>query len=522
MPTACFLIPAFGIACERARRPDLLGKPLALTSDGVVLQVVSEEAEQYGIRVGQKASGARSLCPTLALLPYDGESYTEAARPIWDRLAIESSFVEPVLPELCFVEMSGREAEPRVRALAREIARLAKSPVQAGIASSKLVARQAALRAPGASRQAPAGPAETPAAGAPVPPLAPRQPLAPAEPAGTPAAEEGRHRQAGAPAEALAVESGREAAFLSDLSLDRLPGLDRALLKRLEKLGVRTLGEILRIKPHELHRQCRQSGHLLRRLAMGEDGDRVRAAWPPRALEETLRFEVEIAEEALLCEALRDCAERLAPRLKAGSDYCRSLALDVSLEDGSEARSEERLKAPANDAGELFRAAARLLQRLALQQAVLAVRLTAGGLGAGSGLQLILLDEHGNGFLRERQERLEAALGILRKRYGEQAVVPASLLRPKRRIDLWTCALTRSADEPVEVALDAHGAPTHFWRCAEGARRYDVEAIQDRWKESDWFGGRVVDRTAYRIVAGAGLYDLHRVGAEWRLGAIAD
>src|SRR6185437_15005937 len=113
------------------------------------LQVVSEEAEQYGLRAGQKASGARALCPTIALLPYDGEHYSEAARSVWDRLAVESSVVEPVSTELCFVEIGGRDAAARVREIAREIAGIAQAPAQAGLGSSRLVARQAALRAPG-------------------------------------------------------------------------------------------------------------------------------------------------------------------------------------------------------------------------------------------------------------------------------------------------------------------------------------------------------------------------------------
>jgi hypothetical protein len=138
-------------------------------------------------------------------------------------------------------------------------------------------------------------------------------------------------------------------------------------------------------------------------------------------------------------------------------------------------------------------------------------------------VQLILLDEHGNGFLRERDERLEAALGFLAKRYGERALVRAAHLRPIRRIDLWTCALTRTANEPVEVVVNEHGAPTQFWRKRpEGAKRYDIEAIQDRWKEADWFGGKVVNRTAYRIVTGTGLYDLQKASADWRLGGVAD
>ena len=477
MSIACFLIPAIGIACERARHAHLAEKPLVLSGDGGALQVVSEAAARYGLRRGQSASGARSLCTTLVMMPYDEEAYKEAARGIWDLLAIESSVVEPVSPELCFVEMDGRDEAPRVRALAHNIAQLVGVPIHAGLASSKLVARQAAFRA---------------------------------EPSG-------------AMAGVLTVQRGRESDFLADLSLEQLPNLDRALLRRLDRLGIRTLGDVLRIKPHEMHRQCRQSGALLRRLAIGQDGDRVRAAWPPRALEETVCFETGVCEEALLFEAFKVCSERIARRLTSGRDYGRSILLEVSFEDGTEDRGEERLKEPVSRAEELIRAAERLLRRLRLERAALSVRLTVGGLGAGSGLQLILLDEHGNGLPRERRERLEATLSVLRKRYGEQAVVRASMLRPQRRIDLWTCALTRSVDEPVKVSVNAHGAPTEFWRrCPGGIRRYDVEAVQDRWKEADWFGGSVVDRTAYRIVAGAGLYELHRVGEEWRIGGIAD
>jgi DNA polymerase-4 len=144
---ACFLIPTFGIVCERERKAELVSKPIALTGEDGALQIVSEEAELYGIRTGQSASAARALCPSILLLPYCGEYYTEAARVIWDLLAIESSVVEPVSPELCFVEMSGRDIPDRVRSVALEIARQVRCPVQAGIASSKLVARQAALKA---------------------------------------------------------------------------------------------------------------------------------------------------------------------------------------------------------------------------------------------------------------------------------------------------------------------------------------------------------------------------------------
>src|SRR4051794_40565869 len=100
MLIACFTFPQFGIAVECARRTHLFGSSVALINDTTIL-VASSEAEARGVRTGQTISAARSLCPDIALLPYDLNAYEEAARLLWDVLAIESSIVEPVSPELC-------------------------------------------------------------------------------------------------------------------------------------------------------------------------------------------------------------------------------------------------------------------------------------------------------------------------------------------------------------------------------------------------------------------------------------
>ncbi|HVK06355.1 MAG TPA: hypothetical protein VM490_22990, partial [Armatimonadaceae bacterium] len=58
-------------------------------------------------------------------------------------------------------------------------------------------------------------------------------------------------------------------------------------------------------------------------------------------------------------------------------------------------------------------------------------------------------------------------------------------------------------------------------------RRYDVRAVQDRWRESRWqsgtTAGEVLDRDVWRVETDPwGLSELHRVGLRWRLGASAD
>jgi len=144
MYIAAFSLPQIAIACECARLPQLAHEPLALAGDDGVLSAVSEEAASFGIQAGMTASTARCLCQGLIVLPYDRATYNEAAESVWNLLAVESSVVEPISPELAFMEITGADALQRVRDVAKALAAHVRTPVFVGIGRSKLVAEHAA------------------------------------------------------------------------------------------------------------------------------------------------------------------------------------------------------------------------------------------------------------------------------------------------------------------------------------------------------------------------------------------
>lgn len=494
MLVACFAVPQLGIACERARLRDVQEQPLALAGADGLLRVISDEACAFGIQPGQTLSSARVLCRSLLVLPYDRAAYEDAARCLWDLFAIESSTVEPVSPELCFVEMTGPDIpdiHARVQRLAAAVATRVGIPVSVGLARSKFVAQQAAIKT---------------------------------------------DRKTDRAAGVVIIPVGQEAAFLAPLSLDRVPGLDYKQRQRLERLGVRRFGDVLRLPPRQLQRQFREIGHLLHRLSLGADGEQVKPLWPPSSLEEVVRFEDEAGEatcdEATLHEALRRCAESIAHRLAGRREFCRRFTLTVGLSDGTYRQQQERLALPADDAQALFRTALRLLQRLCLEQynrPVREVLVRATDLGAGSGVQLALLDENPSlsghaGLPHERRARLEATLAYLRQRFPHSAPVLASLLRQARRIGLWTYPLGHMLRQPVEVATSRTGEPVRYWgrrhrRLYEG----EVRSIHTRWKETTWAAGRTTEEEVWRVETDPnGLAELHRLGVEWSLGAVAD
>src|SRR5207237_5832275 len=106
------------------------------------------------------------------------------------------------------------------------------------------------------------------------------------------------------------------------------------------------------------------------------------------------------------------------------------------------------------------------------------------------------------------------------KRYWPCAVITAGMLRHARLIGLWTYPLGHLLEEPIQVVTDARGVPVRFWR---RGRPRDVRRVQDYWREAEWFWGTLSERTVYRVETDpSGLCELHSIGLQWRLGAIAD
>lgn len=186
---------------------------LAEANNNVVVRAMSERAKQWGVTAGQTVTSARSLCPELIVLSYDQAAYETAARLVWNALAVLSDTVEPVSPEVCFLTLSEKHAERDATLLASRLARAIGCPVRVGIGRSKLVAERAAYAA--------------------------------ADDKGAP----------------VLVQVGEEAALLASLPIARVADLprrvtgriklDRRQLLRLERFGIRTLGDAL-----SLSRNC--------------------------------------------------------------------------------------------------------------------------------------------------------------------------------------------------------------------------------------------------------------------------
>lgn len=483
----CYHLPYFGLACERKRQTELRCQPLALATSDSLIRVASEEAVRSGVRDGMAVSAARIFCPELTVKPYDLPAYEEMAEAVWNRIAQDSSCVEPLSPEVCFAMLSGPGAGDRLLPSAADIHRIAETTVYAGMATSRFTARVAAAR------------------------------------------DVGNHP--------VVVAPGHETEFLASCPIEciasferqgangkRQEVLDASEMERLSRLGVRVLGDLLSVEERDLYRLFHEKAFVLRRLARGLDREPVRALWPPMVIEHSVRQDEGIADTMMLDTAMRMCADKVSAGLKRERKHCRLLTLTVGYENGLTQSKSERLRTPEDQAAALLRAAQRLFSRIPpIMLSCREVSLRASAIGIARGIQPALLDD--NEFLRglphERQERLDTAMRLVHERFGPDKVAPATHWHDRSRpFRLWTYPLSRRMNEPIEVVTDSMGNPVRY---ARQGRWWDITRVQNRWSEADGRTGRLEERMVFRVEAASSSFlELHRSGDRWRITAVAD
>ena len=197
-------LDAFYASVEQLRRPELRGKPVIVGGAGVagergVVAAASYEARPFGVRSAMPLSRARRLCPNGIFVPCDFRAYREASKSVFSILDRYSPIIEPIALDEAYLDLTGQEAlmgQPEAVAvrLRDDVKARCGLDLSIGVASCKLVAKVASeLRKPRGL---------------------------------------------------VVVRPSDEAAFLAPLPLAKLPGCGPATALKLERVGVRTIGDL--------------------------------------------------------------------------------------------------------------------------------------------------------------------------------------------------------------------------------------------------------------------------------------
>ena len=378
---------AFYASVEVRRDPRLRGRPVVVAGSenrGVVLSA-SYEARRYGVRSAQPTAQARRLCPEGIFLAPELSSYRDESVAIREIFASYTPLVEPLSLDEAFLDVAGARRlfgdavaiGTRMRCRIAEERRLVAS---VGVASTKLLAKLAS--------------------------------------------------RAAKPDGLLHVPPGDELAFLHPRRVGDLWGVGAASLEVMDRLGIRTVGELAATPVETLQRAFgRAAGSQLHALAHGRDDRDVVVDREPKSIGHEDTYPVDLADTGAIRTELLRLSDRVATRLRRNGFAGRTVTLKCRLANFATSTRSRTLREPTDAAPELYAVAVELYGRLHLERP--AVRLLGVSVSnlvrvCGPVARQLSFDtaETDPGW----QELLDVTEAV-RARFGDTAVAPAALLR---------------------------------------------------------------------------------------------
>ncbi len=375
---------AFYAAAEVLDNPTLRGKPVIVGGgkERGVVSSASYEARQFGVHSAQPTATAMQLCPQGIFLPVRMQRYKEISRRIFGIFHRFSPLVEPLSLDEAFVDVTGSirlfgPPEEIAAAIKQRVVTETGLTVSAGVAPSKFVAKIAS------DLQKPDG---------------------------------------------LTIVPQRKVRdFLDSLSIEKLWGVGKATRETLSHLGVKTIGDLRCVPSELLVRRLGKHGLHLHLLAQGVDEREVEPEREVKSIGHEETYSIDIRNVKIARKELLALATRVARRLRQHGFAGRTVTLKVKYNDFVQVTRSVTLPESIDDGREIFRCCCELLKKTEVGKKpvrLFGVALSQLSFGDGE-KQLALFDEVESPLKRRR---LNKALDTISERFGDEAIVPGTLL----------------------------------------------------------------------------------------------
>ena len=191
---------------------------------------------------------------------------------------------------------------------------------------------------------------------------------------------------------------------------------------RLDRLGIRKIGQLAAIPQPLLVRQFGSVGARLSELASGIDRQPFQPNTLARSIGKETTFEEDIDSPDIMERWLLRLADNVTSRLRRRMEYAHKLQLKLRLDDFTTLVRAVCLPEPTSSMAPVYRHAVRLFRKeYRPGMRFRLVGLALSGLDPGDGIQLDLFGAH-------RARRLDAATDHVRERFGDAIIGPASSL----------------------------------------------------------------------------------------------
>jgi len=391
---------AFYVAVARLVDPDGAGRAPYLIVGGSadhrgVVTSASYEARRFGVHSAMPMGRAMRLCPKAMVVPVPWEACTAKSRHIRDVLGRFTPVVEQASSDEFYLDLSGTERLYGGEPLAATATRIREAvlaetalSVTVGGGTSRFVAKLATnVAKPGTGRPATAG-------------------------------------------GVLIIPSGGEGEFLRRFTLADLPLVGPKFQERLQRLGLRTVDDVLRYDRATLVAWLgqREADWLYERVRGVDDGDVV-ADREPKSISRDETFAVDSGDDVELERRLLELTDRASADLREAGLLARTVTVKIRDADFTTRQAGRTPPEPVCSDRAIYALARELLHRLRRARRVparlLGVALSQFVRADAAAPQLSLLEAPAQGAAGVESDRdrvLARVLDEVRERFGPDAL----------------------------------------------------------------------------------------------------
>jgi len=313
---------AFYASVEQRDDPQLRGKPVIVAWRGnrSVVCAASYEARSFGIRSAMPAVRAERLCPQAIFVPPDFTRYRAVSHMVREILKRHTDMVEPLSLDEAYLDVTenktGLPTATRVAGAIREqIREELHLTASAGVAPNKFLAKIAS------DWRKPDG--------------------------------------------LFVIQPADVDTFLLPLPVSRLPGVGKVTGEKLEKLGIRSVGDLRGLELTALEGNFGRYGLRLYELARGLDNSEVVPERPTKSIsaEDTFEQDVLLAETET---AIRRLAEKAWSASRKESRIARTVVLKLKTSEFNILTRSHTPSSPPASCEELINIALSLRERVNL------------------------------------------------------------------------------------------------------------------------------------------------------------
>jgi len=374
---------AFFASVEQMDAPELKGKCVIVggDSDRGVVTSASYEARKYGIHAAMPIFQAKEKCPNGIIVPGRMDRYKALSKEIMGVLESFTPLVEQVSIDEAYMDITGCE---KLYGTPNEIAARIKEGIaesvgltcSVGIAPTKFLAKIAS--------------------------------------------------DFNKPNGLTVINTEDVDGFIESLPIRKVPGVGKSMHEKLDRIGIRTLGDVKKTPAKTLEKRLGKSGHRLSALSQNIDPSTISASATAKSVSSETTLLENTRDRTILRRYLLWQSESVGRQLRKGQFRAKTITLKLKHEDFKRITRNRTLDLPTQSSETIYRAAKSLLASYRIAKPVRLVGVGASGLiSEATPTQMTLFQGHPSA--DEDWERVDAAVDTITDKFGKHAIKKASL-----------------------------------------------------------------------------------------------